>query len=93
MHLPATITSHAKLLAGFFNDNVQLDDRGTIVDYVGKEACQMTIRISDDDRKMLNEIDKWTIWDTAGNRVFREDTPPQIIAEQKRLAQKYLPFD
>ncbi len=53
----------------------------------------MTIRISDEDRKMINEIDKWTIWDTAGNRVFREDTPPQIIAEQKRLAQKYLPFD
>ncbi|WP_308562776.1 hypothetical protein [uncultured Faecalibacterium sp.] len=53
----------------------------------------MTIRISDEDRKMINEIDKWTILDTAGNRVFREDTPPQIIAEQKRLAQKYLPFD
>lgn len=53
----------------------------------------MTIRISDEDRKMINEIDKWAIWDAAGNRVFREDTPPQIIAEQKHLAQKYLPFD
>ena len=53
----------------------------------------MTIRISDEDRQIIDEIDKWAIWDVAGNRVFREDTPPQIIAEQKRLAQKYLPFD
>ena len=83
------MVTHAILIA----DSLLLDDRGTIVDYVGKETCQMTIRISDEDRKMINEIDKWTILDTAGNRVFREDTPPQIIAEQKRLAQKYLPFD
>ena len=83
------MVTHAILIA----DSLLLDDRGTIVDYVGKETCQMTIRISDEDRKMINEIDKWTTWDTAGNRVFREDTPPQIIAEQKRLAQKYLPFD
>ena len=83
------MVTHAILIA----DSLLLDDRGTIVDYVGKETCQMTIRISDEDRKMINEIDKWAIWDAAGNRVFREDTPPQIIAEQKHLAQKYLPFD
>lgn len=53
----------------------------------------MTIRISNEDQKIIDEIDKWAIGDTAGNRVFREDTPPQIIAEQKRLAQKYFPLD
>lgn len=53
----------------------------------------MTIRVSDEDQKKINEINKWAIWDTSGNRVFREDTPPKIIAEQKRLAKKYFPFD
>ena len=74
-------------------DSLLQDGKWTIIDYVGKEVCRMTIRISDEDRQIIDEIDKWAIWDAAGNRVFREDTPPQIIAEQKRLAQKYLPFD
>ena len=83
------MVTHAILIA----DSLLQDGKGTIIDYVGKEVCWMTIRISDEDRQIIDEIDKWAIWDAAGNRVFREDTPPQIIAEQKRLAQKYLPFD
>lgn len=53
----------------------------------------MTIRVSKEDQKKLDEIDQWVIWDSKGNRVFREDTPPEIIKEQRRIAKKYFPFD
>jgi len=53
----------------------------------------MTIPIPEEDQKKLDEIDKWAVWDADGNRVFRKDTPPEVIAEQRRLAKKYFPFD
>lgn len=48
----------------------------------------MTIRVSDEDEKKLDEIQRWLVLDSAHNIVFREDTPPEILAEQKRLAKK-----
>lgn len=53
----------------------------------------MMIRVSEEDEKKLDEIQKWLMLDSAHNIVFREDTPPEIIAEQKRIAKKYFPFD
>ncbi len=54
----------------------------------------MIIPIPEEDRKEMDEIDKWLIFnDSSGKFVFREDTPPEIITEQERIKKIYLPFD
>lgn len=49
----------------------------------------MTIRMSENDEKKLDEIRKWLVFDSDHNLVFRENTPDDIRKERERISKKY----
>lgn len=53
----------------------------------------MMYRITEEDRKKFDAIEKWLIRDETQHLVFREDTPDSIRKERERLLKKYYPFD
>ena len=53
----------------------------------------MTIRMSEQDIAILNEIRKWLVFDADSNLVLRNDAPENIRRERERLAKKYPSFD
>ena len=49
----------------------------------------MMIRMSDEDIKLSDSIEKWYAFDKSGNYVLREDAPPEVRKIHEMLKEKY----
>ena len=49
----------------------------------------MMIRMSDDDIKLSDSIEKWYAFDKDGNYVLREDAPQEVHKIYEMLKEKY----
>lgn len=49
----------------------------------------MMIRMSDDDIKLSDSIEKWYAFDKDENYVLREDAPPEVRKIHEMLKEKY----
>lgn len=53
----------------------------------------MTRRISDEDMKKFDEIQKWIVLDDNGQWVLRNDTPDEVREMREKLLREYFAFD